>query len=224
MRRMTAKRWLAVAVAVITAAGVGAAAVKLHRFRAACAAVERLGGRISYERPQWVGGVAGGRPLPWLDTVSSIDLAGCRLDDAGFSELAGRLDQFPDLSLLRLAGTQVGDRAAVELHRLRLPLRNLDLAGTRLGDDGVGIVARISTLESLDLSGTAVSDRGVRRLAALGRLRYLNLDNTAVSDRGIVALAPLSRLSELNVSNTGVTDDGVARLTAALPEMDVFDD
>jgi len=55
----------------------------------------------------------------------------------------------------------------------------------------------------------------------LANLEYLNLYGTKVTDAGLEALKGLKNLKKLYVWQTGVTDAGAAKLTAAIPGIDI---
>ena len=56
----------------------------------------------------------------------------------------------------------------------------LDLAGSRITDEGLLQLAGLPLIERLDLSGAPVTERGLGVLSSLPRLRWLNLSGTRV--------------------------------------------
>lgn len=84
---------------------------------------------------------------------------------------------------IRLRGLADGDRFLQYLaeHRPALPhLIHLDLAGSRVSDEGVLRLREFELLRRLNLAGTPVSRKGLRILEALPNLEWLNLAGTSV--------------------------------------------
>lgn len=79
---------------------------------------------------------------------------------------------------------------------------SLDLAGQKLSDGDLAVIAGLENLERLDLYNTAVRDIG--ELNGLRKLKFLNLSCTAVQD--ISALKSLSLVDTLDLSCSGVED------------------
>jgi hypothetical protein len=107
-----------------------------------------------------------------------------------------------------------------ETGRLHVPagadLRELDLRGTGVTDEGLAAVTGLPGLRVLDLSTTAVTDGGLRVLPELALLETLRLCGTGVTDAGLAPLRRLTRLTELDLRETAVTDEGLAALRRAL--------
>ena len=83
---------------------------------------------------------------------------------------------------------------------------SLDLRGARITDAGLEVLQqlpRADQLEVLDVANTRISDQGVRCLDAFRRLRSLNLSGTRVSSSGLVTLQdfPSLRLLTVDVRN-----------------------
>lgn len=105
--------------------------------------------------------------------LKALQLTGLKLDDAAISELAKcRL-----LVLLGLARTGLTDKAAPALVSLAgLPsLVSLNLAGNKLGDSVVEVLAKYPNLNTLDLSETDMTAKGLTKLAGLSSLKQLHL-------------------------------------------------
>ncbi|MDH3584745.1 MAG: hypothetical protein OER86_11070 [Phycisphaerae bacterium] len=88
----------------------------------------------------------------------------------------------------------------------------LNLAGTKVTDQGLAQVGGLKNLSRLHLEKTGVGDAGVAHLKSLGQLAYLNLYGTQVSDAGLKHLADLENLEKLFVWQTKVTKDGAKQL------------
>ena len=97
-------------------------------------------------------------------------------------------------------------------------IRVLDLAGLRVSDSAVTLLARLPGLTSLVLKNCRITDNGVRQLAKLQRLESMDLSRTQLTDKG---LAPLSNLKSLKVLKLGylpITREGMVHI-AALPNL-----
>lgn len=128
----------------------------------------------------------------------------------------------PGSALLRATFvSNVGSVTNESLDRLQ-PLAGyitqLGLGRTRVTDEALQPIGRMSKLTRLDLHGTAVTDAGLQQLVDLLELRYLNLHSTAVTDRGIATIGRLRNLTAVYLWNTKVTDTGAALLRELLPE------
>ena len=68
-----------------------------------------------------------------------------------------------------LGGTQVDDATLKQLaDRLQaLHVADLSLAGTKVTDDGIGVIGGLTTLKRLDLSGTQVTRAGTRSVTRM---------------------------------------------------------
>jgi hypothetical protein len=84
---------------------------------------------------------------------------------------------------IRLRGLQDGDHflhfLATQLPALQ-HLVWLDLAGSRISDEGLMQLAGLPRVERLDVSGRPLTERGLRVLHSLPRLSWLNLSGTSV--------------------------------------------
>ncbi len=97
---------------------------------------------------------------------------------------------------------------------------SLDLNRKNIADDGVQLLARLTSLEWLDLSGNRISDDGIVSLRRLSKLRHLNVGfcdrsphdeffQERISDAGIAELRGLTELRELNLTLSSITDAGL---------------
>ncbi len=94
---------------------------------------------------------------------------------------------------------------------------SLDVAKTKITDEGLKTIGSLKGLRELHLEGTAVTDAGLGHLQGLAALEYLNLYNTKITDAGVAKLAGLGKLKALYLWQTGVTKAGVAQLKGKLP-------
>jgi len=116
------------------------------------------------------------RQLAYLPNVRKLNLNQCRnVSDDGLRELS----PLPRLEWLDLSRTSISD-CGLESQRW-FNLRSLNLANTRVSDDGLLGIEGCTKLESLVLYNTAVSDAALNRLASLHNLRHLDLRGTNVT-------------------------------------------
>ena len=100
-------------------------------------------------------------------------------------------------------------------------LQWLDISKTQVTDASAADLAQLKSLTRLHLENTAVTDAALAGVGQLANLEYLNLYGTKVTDAGLEALKGLKNLKKLYVWQTGVTDAGAAKLTAAIPGIDI---
>jgi internalin A len=176
-----------------------------HNQRDAVAAIERAGGRVSYDW-EWSDGIysPGGKPWAprWLTDLIGVDYFG--------HVTYVRLSRFETSSIIS------------QIERLAR-LQRLRLVATSFSDAGIAHLNKLTELTSLDLRGTKVTDAGLVHLAGLSKISVLNLDDTQVSDAGLLHLRGLRNLEWLGISRTSVSDDGKNELKRALPNVSVFD-
>lgn len=114
------------------------------------------------------------------------------------------------LQALSLARTRATDDSLLQV--ARLPLLDLNLAGTGVGDDGVAHLEGMHMLQTLDLWGTRISDRSLRVVGGFESLRTLDLWGTRVTDAGLRHLARLRALTRLYVPGPRVTAAGLVHV------------
>lgn len=95
-------------------------------------------------------------------------------------------------------------------HDYLATVREVDLAGSTVTDDGLRVLLGLPDLEALVLEGTQVGDVGLGHLAGLTKLRVLALDGTNCTDDGLKLLKPLNRMEFLELTLTKITDHGLA--------------
>ncbi len=83
---------------------------------------------------------------------------------------------------------------------------------------------QFKNLTLLNLARTRITDDGLRHLKDYPRLAVLNLSQTSISDAGLKHLWGLTRLQEVVVDRTKVTIEGVRELRIALQNCNVGTD
>jgi hypothetical protein len=107
------------------------------------------------------------------------------------------------------------------LSKVAPQLYDLNLAGTKVTDEGLKALDNMTNLHRLHLEKTAVTDAGLAHLKNLSNLEYLNLYHTAVSDAGVEQLQGLKKLKNVYLWESKVTDAGADNLKKALPTLSV---
>lgn len=120
----------------------------------------------------------------------------------------------------RLIGDQVDNAVIAPLANIP-NLVELNLANTKVTDEGLASIAGLTNLTHLHLENTAITDAGLAHLKGLSNLVYLNLYNTKVTDAGMDHLSGLANLRKIYLWQTEVTDAGATQLQAALPKVSV---
>ena len=122
-----------------------------------------------------------------------------------------RLHRMPTLREVDLRGSDVTDEGL--RHLTQLPdLEQLRLGFTGISDSGLIHVGKMTKLEVLSLAGTKLTDQGMENLSRLTRLRILDLSRTGIGDAGLEILSEFATLVELNLLFTQITDSGLAHL------------
>ena len=91
-----------------------------------------------------------------------------------------------------------------------LPLKNVNLNGCDLTDEGIREIAKIKSLDSLLIGQAQITDESLKLLAEHPNLTFLDLDRTKISDRGLAFLLPKKNdWTHLNLAKTNLTPECV---------------
>jgi hypothetical protein len=88
-------------------------------------------------------------------------------------------------------------------------------------DDDLVVLAKVPHLRELDVSGTKITDDGMQHILRLKRLTVLDLASTGITERGLMPLAACSELRELDLMGVQVDESVVYQLRKALPRCDI---
>jgi len=106
-----------------------------------------------------------------------------------------------------------------------LPLREqllwLNVGRTQITDEGLRVIAQLTTLSKLNLEYTGISDAGLVNLLPLKKLASLNLVGTKSGDEGTAQLSQMSNLKKIFVYQTQVTPAGVERVLTKSPALSI---
>jgi internalin A len=122
-------------------------------------------------------------------------------------------------------------------------LKELDLSGAGIDEEGIRHIAQLAGLEELDLSETGISGKGLAELARLKHLKSLNLRfcramrsadlaplvelpaledlslaDCRINDEAADTLKKLNKLRTLNVDRTGMSSDVIRELQRTIPK------
>lgn len=147
-----------------------------------------------------------------MKALKSLAISNLNFTDAAFAKLA-------DLNLVHLfaEGTSVTDTGVKTLAKMT-SLKELQLNYTRTGDDAVGHLSNLQSLETLGLAGTLVTDRGTAAIAKLNNLRTLDLGYTTIGQQGLKELSQLKNLTKIGLYNTKLKDQDLKYL-AKFPQL-----
>ena len=155
---------------------------------------------------------------PQLPPVAAADSAAVSaVQNAGaFALPIAQNTNFLDVGF-QIAGDKITDAQLGTLAPVAQQVFWLNLAGTKITDDGLARLEPLKNLRKLHLEKTAISDAGIAHLKGLTNLEYLNLYSTKVGDAGIAELSGLKNLKELYLWESKVTPAGVGELKKAIP-------
>lgn len=98
-----------------------------------------------------------------------------------------------------------GDEQIAVLEPVAERVMQLNLAKSKITDEAMKVVGKMSQLEKLHLENTQVTDAGVEELVPLKNLNYLNLYSTGVTDKLFASLAQMPNLRKVYVWQTEVS-------------------
>jgi hypothetical protein len=122
---------------------------------------------------------------------------------------------------LNLVGDHIEDGQLADLGPVVQQVASLNLARTKVTDDGLKALEPLKNIRRLHLENTRIGDAGLTHLKGLMTLEYLNLYGTQVTDSGLAQLEGLKNLKALYLWQTKVTPAGVETLKKALPKCEV---
>jgi hypothetical protein len=111
----------------------------------------------------------------------------------------------------RIKGMLPTDADLIAIKTLRY-VTDLDLAQTRITDEGLGHIKDLKNLTHLDLRRTRITDHGLAQISGLKNLQFLSLGQTSVTDEGLARVKKLTNLRQLKVDQTDITDDGLTHI------------
>lgn len=150
------------------------------------------------------------------DALSLLALPALARGDAGWVErLGGRVEtRAGQVVGVWLSGTWVNDSELLQLAALPA-LERLELAHTRISDEGVLLLRPLRRVQELNLLyAEQVTDQGLNAIKGWTELRRLNVRGTRIADGTMGVAGGLAKLESLDVSSTGITENGLDSLVA----------
>lgn len=123
--------------------------------------------------------------------LRELDLTCCYITDLSYLSALGNLQR------LVLKRNYILNQSLAHLQGLS-SLTDLDLALTRIGDEGISFLDGIQ-LKKLDLSYTEVTDAGLRVVATMTSLEQLALVHLGITDAGLGVLGALEKMQHLKI-------------------------
>ncbi|MBX3449970.1 MAG: hypothetical protein KF777_10445 [Planctomycetaceae bacterium] len=136
------------------------------------------------------------------------------MSDSLLGTVANLPERREEIEEILAGGSQVTDNGLKQLSALP-NLRTLDVLGTKVTNEGVASIAKITSLESLRFTGQQLKDDGAAELAKMPNLRKLYIDNVALSPTGWAAIGRIPSLEVLHVSHSSIGDAAMPLLCEA---------
>lgn len=136
------------------------------------------------------------------------------MSDALLGSVANLPERREEIEEILAGGSQVSDQGLKVLTALP-NLRTLDVQGTKVTNEGVASIAKITSLESLRFTGQQLKDDGAAELANMPNLRKLYIDNVVLSPTGWAAIGRIPSLEVLHIGHSSISDAAMPLLCEA---------
>lgn len=104
------------------------------------------------------------------------------------------------------------------LNSIKKQLIWLKLGNTKISDEGLASVSKLTNLTKLYFENTGITDKGIVYLKTLTQLQYLNVTGTKVTATGLAALKDLKNLQQLFLYKTVFTGGEYLALKKIFPK------
>ena len=132
-----------------------------------------------------------------------------------------RLEDLPesDLSLAEIDLNQCEPLTDDDLQRIHScpELSVLQLYGTDVGDAGLGYLEDLPNLRSINLGKTRVTESGLRELARFKSLMWVGLGDVAITPDALMVLEHFTRLFRLDIERLDISPEQLAALQVRIP-------
>jgi hypothetical protein len=175
-----------------------------------------------------------------LGALEWLEIAGARITGQGLAQLkactnlkrlyihdvtlGGQdptwLSALTHLESLSLQRTGISGRVLQDLQSA--PLRNLNLSGTRIGDEDIAEVVRMKNLEVLALEDTRITGAGLAKLAGMQKLNVLNIGNCKIGDADVKHFLSMPNLRIVHAAGCRISDTAVESMKDQLPMLSIF--
>ena len=99
----------------------------------------------------------------------------------------------------------------------------LNLARTKVTDEGIASISKLNLLTRLHLENTSITDKAAVHLSKLTNIEYLNLYGTQVSDLSIPHLQKLKKLNKIFLWQTKITSAGADKLRKSFTDSKTYE-
>jgi len=123
-----------------------------------------------------------------------------------------------DLEHLMLQGCLISNQSLESISRF-FRLVTLDIGNTRITTDGIAASAFPSSLQSLGLAGIRLCDRAVDVIAALPKLLALNCNGCELSPSALSRLTAVPTLHNLEAIGSRIAPEVAVELTRTRPRL-----
>jgi len=151
-----------------------------------------------------------------VTSIERLEIVHCHFTDAGAPHLA----KLVNLERLQIGSLEATGATIKHLTALK-KLRELDLHDNQATAEGVRNASEISALRVLRIHG-AIKDAGAEPIARLANLEHLVVSNAGLTDAALDHFSRLPKLKRLEIRGNKITDPAIARLTQALPGLEVI--
>lgn len=118
--------------------------------------------------------------------------------------------------------SEISDQSLAVIANIAPQVVWLNLAKTRVSDDGLEILERFPEIRRMHLDRTKVGDRAISHIVKLPKLEYLNLFGTNITDNGLRQLSNMQTLRKVFTAETQVTMAGVQAAKATNPNLNII--
>lgn len=115
----------------------------------------------------------------------------------------------------------ITDEQITNLQGIKDQLVWLNLSHTRITDQQLEALSKLSNLRVLYLNNTGITDAGISHLTPLSELRWLSLVGTRITDQSVATFIKLAKLTDLFLFQTALTDEGFQQLKKEREEVSV---
>ncbi|MEO9590501.1 leucine-rich repeat domain-containing protein [Rhodopirellula bahusiensis] len=149
----------------------------------------------------------GASVLAELNELQEISLMNSPVTD----KVLESISTLPKLTKLKLRGTKITGQAFDPISNL--PLKDLELAETDFGPEGMPALANIAGLEKINLWLTKIDNESLKAFEGKTSLTVLNIDNCpAITEEAIPVIVSLPHLKLLHLGKTSVAPDALPQL------------
>ena len=97
---------------------------------------------------------------------------------------------------------------------------SLDLTNSKITDQGISSIVKLSNLKKLILEGSSgITANGIKNLKDLSRLEYLNLIHIKLDDSLIDVLIEMESLRQVYLFQTELSEEAISRFKTARPQV-----